>query len=369
MKKVLTAGAALLLSTSIASAGGIDRTGNAYSVLFEEGNYAQLSFSSVTPDVSGEYPGGPLGTGSTDNMAESYFSAGAALKYGLTNELDVALFINQPFGADADYTSGFYDGLAAEWNSTQIAVVGKYRAAEGVSVYGGVRAIQSEATIDIPTSLVFGATGGAIIAPYSAETESDLQVGYVVGAAYERPEIALRVSLTYESGVTHEFETTEVFAGNPEVESTTEIEMPQSVTLDFQSGIAQDTLLFGSIRWAEWSVWEVRPESYENETGDRVTGIDDDVFTYRVGVGRRINEDLSVFGRITFEDGNDKEASRLAPTDGTTSFGFGGSYTVNDVEISGGIEYSMLGDATDGTSVDFEDNTAVGVGLTVGYSF
>ncbi len=48
-KNVMTAGAALLLTTSIASAGGIDRTGNPYSVLFEDGNYVQLSFSSVSP--------------------------------------------------------------------------------------------------------------------------------------------------------------------------------------------------------------------------------------------------------------------------------------------------------------------------------
>ncbi|KQI72561.1 hypothetical protein AN191_05965 [Loktanella sp. 5RATIMAR09] len=361
MKNTMTAGAALLLSTSIVSAGGIDRSGNAYSVLFEDGNYAQLSFSTVNPDVSGDYPAG-LGGGSTDNMAEGYLSFGAAVKYGVTDQIDLALFINQPFGANADYTGGPYTGLNAEWKSTQVAAIAKYQASNAVSVYGGIRAVRSEATIGIPAALT-----GAV--PYTAETEADTQFGYVVGAAYEMPEIALRVSLTYESGMTHEFATSEAFVGASELDSTTDIELPQSVALDFQTGIAADTLLFGSVRWAEWSVWEVRPALYEGATMDRVTGIDDDVFTYRLGLGRRLNDELSVFGRVTFEDGNGGEASRLAPTDGSTSFGFGGSYAIDQIEITGGVEYALLGDATDGSSVEFEENSAIAFGLTVGYSF
>ncbi len=361
MKHTLTAGAALLLTTAAAHAGGIDRTGNPYSVLFEKGNYAQLSFSSVTPEVSGDYPAA-FGGGSTDNMAGSYLSFGAAVKYAVNDQLDLALFINQPYGADADYTAGPYDGLSAVWESKQIAVLAKYQTNDAVSVYGGVRAIQSKAEIEIPAALTMSL-------PYSAETEANTQFGYVLGAAYEKPEIALRVSLTYESGVTHDFDTSETFGGVLNRDSTTDIEIPQTVALDFQSGIAADTLLFGSVRWSEWSVWEVRPSLFQDNAGDRVTGIDDDVFTYRVGLGHRINDEFSVFGRVTYEASNGDEASRLAPTDGSTSIGIGGNYSMGDVEFTGGIEYAMLGDATDGSGVEFSDNTAIAVGLTVGYSF
>lgn len=368
MKKTLTAGAALLLSTSIASAGGLDRSGNAYSVLYEDGNYVQLSFSSTNPDVSGDYPAA-LGGGSTDNMANSYLNAGVALKYEINEALDVAVFLNQPYGADSEYTAGAYTGLQAEWKSTQLAVIGKYEVAPQISVYGGVRAIQSQADIAVPTALIAAASGNTVLVPYAAETESDTQVGYVLGAAYEMPEIALRVSLTYESGVTHEFDTTEQFGADPAVESTTDIEIPQSVALDFQSGIAADTLLFGSVRWSEWSVWEVRPIEYESQIGDRVTGLDNDVVTYRIGVGRRLNDDLSVFGRITYEASSGDEASRLSPTDGSTSFGIGGSYNLDGVELTGGIEYALLGDAEDGSTTAFEDNTALGVGINIGFNF
>lgn len=388
MKNTLKLTAALMLTTTAATAGGIERGGNAYSVLFEEGNYVALSFSTVRPDVSGDYPA-TLGGGSTDNMSEDYSNAGLALKYELNDQFDVGLFLNQPYGANADYTAGAYTGLGADWESNQVALVLKYQATPNISVYGGVRSVESEAEIAIPDALIRGglaaaaaagnAQAGALAggAPagtlgYTAETDANRETSYIVGAAYERPEIALRVALTYETGYTHTFAGTEAVPAVPTVSGTSdfEIEMPQSVTLDFQSGVAADTLVFGSIRWAEWSVWEVRPNGYAALTGgDRVTGIDDDVTTIRLGVGRKINEDLSVFARVTYEDGNGGEASRLSPTDGSTAIGFGGSYTYNNVKFTGGLEYVTLGDATDASGVEFADNSAIAVGLTVGYQF
>ena len=386
--------AALLLTATAATAGGIDRTGNSYAVLFEEGNHVQLSFSSVTPDVTGAYLA-TFGGGSTGNMAEAYVSAGAALKFGLTDSIDVGLFINQPYGANALYPDGAYTGLGADWESNQVALVLKYQATSNISVYGGARSIESSATIAIPDLLIrsglnaaatnpatpaaVAANAGALAggAPagtlaYTATANADRQTSYIAGVAYERPDIALRVALTYESGYTHAFATTEAIAAVPSVsgDTTTEIEIPQSVTLDFQSGIAADTLLFGSVRWSEWSVWEVRPAGYAALTsGDRVTGLDNDVFTYRVGVGRKINDRLSVFGRVTHETSNGGEASRLAPTDGSTAFGIGGTYTMENIKLTGGIEYVTFGEATDATGTIFADNTALGFGLSVGYSF
>ena len=145
--------------------------------------------------------------------------------------------------------------------------------------------------------------------------------------------------------------------------------MPQSVTLDFQTGVAANTLVFGSVRWSEWSVWEVRPAGYEGFANDRVTGLDNDVTTYRIGVGRRINDSLSVFGRVTYEDANGDVASRLSPTDGSTAIGIGGSYTMDAMKITAGVEYVQLGDATDASDTFFADNSAIGFGVSAGFTF
>lgn len=403
MKITTSAVAALMLTTTAATAAGIERTGNDYSVLFEEGNYAKLSFSTVRPEVSGDYPTA-LGGGSTGIMSEDFSSASLSFKYGIAENLDVALFLNQPFGANALYPDGPYSGLGADWSSNQVALVLKYQATPNISVYGGVRSVESSATIAIPDTLVRGglaagaqaavaqanasgdataiaqangALAGVVGAPagafaYSATAAADRQTSYIAGAAYEMPEIALRVALTYETGYTHSFATSESVPAAPAVSgnSTTEIEMPQSVTLDFQSGVAADTLVFGSVKWAEWSVWEVRPAGYESLTrGQRVTGLDNDTLTYRLGVGRRINEDLSVFGRITYEAATGDPASRLAPTDGSTAIGIGGTYNFEGIDITAGVEYVMFGNATDDSGTEFADNTALGLGISIGYSF
>ncbi|MBS1303638.1 hypothetical protein [Loktanella sp. SALINAS62] len=474
MKLSLTTGAALLLTTA-ASAGGIDRTLNNYAVLFEDGNYTELSFAFVRPDVSGDYPVNrpAFDGGSTGTMSEDFNTAAFSLKYALNDKFDLGMFVNQPFGANASYPDGPYQGLSAEWDSNQIALVLKYQATPNVSVYGGLRSIESRANIVIPNrlvalplasvlgarataqgeaaaalgdkarslgelatqqgaeALVLGATattieegeaaaalGATAIAngeeatrlgaeataqgdaaralgaqataiadsafndsptdgpyTYTANTEKDRATSYILGVAYERPEIALRVALTYESGYTHKFVTSENIDALPaaQINTVTEVDMPDVFTLDFQSGVAADTLVFGSIRHATWSDWEVRPAGYQAVTGLRVTGIDSDVTTYRLGVGRQITEDFSAFARVTYEKGNGDVLSRLAPTDGSTAFGVGGTYNYDAFKITGGVEYITFGDGLDNENealaVSFNDNDALAVGLSVGYRF
>jgi long-chain fatty acid transport protein len=412
MKTQFTIAAALMMTTTAASASGIDRNLTNYGILFEAGNYVELSYATVSPSVSGTYGDGIIGltgsVGDTGNMSKDFNTLSGSVKYDLTNKLALGLFSNKPFGANAEYPSGLYTALAAEWDSRGTSIVLKYKVTPNISVYGGTRSIASQATIAIPDQLLrtgykikagqLAAAAGAegldattiatlsgqaaqrnAIATsspagtldYTAETGSDRQTSYIVGAAYERPEIALRVALTYESGYTHTLETVENLPALSIIDrqSVTEISMPDVYTLDFQSGVAKDTLVFGSIRHATWSDWHVIPIGYEDATGGEVTGIETDTTTYRIGVGRKVTDALSGFARVTYEPGNGDVASRLAPTDGSTAFGFGGSYTNGTIKVTGGVEYITFGEATDAFGTEFAENDAVAVGLSVGYRF
>ncbi|MBD1205902.1 MAG: outer membrane protein transport protein [Rhodobacteraceae bacterium] len=382
MKTMLGATTALVVGTLTAQAGGIDRSRIAYSALFEAGRYIELSFSNVKPEVTGTYTGAAAALGTqTGNMAGSYTNLSFAYKADINDSLSYAIFINTPYGADASYSQGLYTGLTATWESQQIAAVLKYKIDENISVYGGLRYVESEAQIALPDQLIragLAAAGNPLagLAPagtlaYSATGAKDGQVGVIVGAAYERPDIALRVGLTYESGVSHSFATRETFvaAGAVNAAGVTNVEIPDAVTLDFQTGIAADTLLFGSVRYAEWTVWEVRPPVYNANFNDNITDFDNNVVTWQLGVGRRLNENLSVFARATYEKANGGEASRLAPTDGSTGFGLGATWRQDGVKVTGGLEYVKLGDAVDGSGTRFAGNSAIGFGLTLGYSF
>lgn len=388
-KAALLATSALAVCATMASAGGIDRSRLPYAAMFEAGSYAELGFSTVSPSVTGAYaaPASLLGA-SSGNMAERYTTMSLGFKTDLTEKLSVGVFVNQPYGADAKYTAGFYNGLEAHWTSNQIAALVKYDVAEGISVYGGAKYVTSKAEIAIPDRMIrasMAAAGGtaaglAAVAPqgslnYTATTESDSQAALIVGAAYEKPEIALRVGLTYEQGFTHSFATTETLPAfamtllGGSRSSTTDIEMPRSLTLDFQSGVAKDTLVFGMIRYSEWSLWQVRPSLYNAAFNSSVTQIDNDVMTYQLGVGRRLNDNLSVFGRVTYEEAKGGVASRLAPTDGSTSIGIGATYRQDKLKITGGIEYATLGSATDASRTSFTGSDALGFGVQIGYSF
>ena len=358
IKTLASTTAILAAGASTAFAGGIDRHTLGTSILFEEGNYIKLSYSHVMPSVSGAYPAA-LGGGSTSNMSLDYSAVGLGLKFDVSEKLSVAFIFDQPYGADALYTAGPYTGLAADWESNAMTLLAKYQATEQFSVYGGMRAVRSTAEIAIPTTLFPGG--------YAANG-TDTGVGYILGGAYERKDIALRVGLTYQSKIDHDFASTETTALGSAT-TITNVEMPQSLELDFQTGVAANTLVFGSIKWTEWSVWSVAPPIFFGAAGVPVVSFDNDVFSFTLGAGRKINEEFSVFGRIGYEQSKGGIASRLSPTDGRQSIGLGGSYTMGKTKLTGGIEYVWLGDAVDGSGVNYNGNDAVGIGFSIGHSF
>ena len=426
MKKTLMAAGAVVATATVATAGGIERSSNDYGLLFQDGDQANVSVTLVNPQVSGKYPAS-LGGGSTGNMAKNYTSISAGYKKDIGDRLSFGLFVNDAYGADADYREGVYAGLTATWDSEQVAFILKYDVSDRFSVYGGARYVQSTAEITIPEALVGRAVGnhamdlgnqatnlgrqaavaaasgdletaaklgaqarelgteartlGTALATtppavggtnwaYSAQSNRDGQFGYVLGAAYQIPDIALRVGLTWESEIEHSFDTHEVIpALGVDLDDTTKITLPQSVKLDFQSGVAKNTLVFGSIKWTEWSKWEVRTPGYEAVTGTEVTGLDDDTITWRVGVGHKFNEKASGFAQVRYEKSNGGDISRLSPTDGLMSFGIGGQLVDGNVKLRGGIEYVSLGNAEDASGVKFEDNSAIGMGLSLTVSF
>lgn len=343
-----------MLTTTAATAGGIDRTGQSIGAIFEAGKYVELSYGYVTPDVSGSVLGGALQSG---NVASSYGSAGLAFKTDLDDKVSVAIIIDQPFGADVAYDTAGYilSGTSAQVKSTAITAVGRYKFNENLSVHFGPRYLTASGDYA-------AVVGGAPV--YGSVYSSGSGTGYVAGVAYERTDIAMRVALTYSSAIDLELDGS--------VGDLT-ARMPQSVNLDFQSGVAADTLVFGSVRWAEWSDGYITDKLF----GDLVTW-DEDVYTYTLGVGRKFSDSFSGAISVGYEEAQGGVSSNLSPTDGYTSISVGGTYTMtNGVELTGGVRYIMPGDATTNvptsattvTASDFSDNSAVAIGLKIAYTY
>ena len=356
-RHTLTAAAALLASTSIAAAGGLDRNIFSVSPLFEDGNYVEFNFSAVIPDVTGDLT--PPGLASGD-MADDYFNFGFAYRHEFTDQFAVGLFYSNAYGADVDYTNtdaGYpVSGFTAELDGQALSLVGIYQATDRVSVYGGLRYVSMSAETAAPAA---GNTN---------EYAADGALGYILGAAYEIPDIALRASLTYTSSTTHENSITVngLNALAVAATSTGEYTMPQSLALDFQTGVAEDTLVLASIRWTDWTETMINTQSSLG-----VIDYDNDTWTYSIGAARRLNDTTAVLGRVTYEAANDRPASNLSPTDGSLGLSVAGIFDVSEnLTLTAGLNYTFLGDATTETiSADFSDNRALGVGIRVGYNF
>lgn len=364
MKKVCSVAAGIALGATTAYAGGMERSAQSVAILFEPGNYAEFTLGSFSPDVSGVGTGFFTGLASGD-MAGSYTTYSLGYKRALSDDLDLALIVDQPIGADVSYPVSAapypFAGSTAKVRSTAVTGLLRYKLPSNLSVYGGLRLQSVKGNLTIVAPLISPA-----FTNYSLSSNRDYQVGYVAGVAWERPDIAARVALTYNSKITHKFDTVETgLAPIPLAANTMEVEIPQSVNLEFQTGVAADTLLFGSIRWVEWSKTNITPPFL----GVPVVSYSDDIVTYNLGLGRKFNENWSGAVLVGYEKNIGTPTGNLGPTDGFTSIGLAATYTQDNVKITGGIRFVDIGDATTTIGSDFSDNDGIGAGIRIGYSF
>jgi long-subunit fatty acid transport protein len=359
MRRVLAASGALALMTGAAAAGGVERSSQSVAILFEQGSYAELSFGRVSPNVSGNLapPAPAIGSG---DMAPGYNTVSLGYKTDLTDRISMALILDQPIGADVAYPSGTgypAAGSTATIDATAVTGIVRYKMPSNFSVYGGIRAQTVSGEVALQPS------------GYTMSTSTETDYGWLVGVAYERPEIALRVALTYNSAIDHTFTVQE--NGGPSLPFTTTV--PQSWNLEFQSGVAADTLVFGSIRYVDWTEFDITPVGYLGITGSSLVSYDDDTTTYTLGVGRRFNETWSGSLSFSHEAGTGPFSGNLGPTDGSTSVQVAAVYTRGPMKITGGLRYIDIGEAqtrlSPTTTTNFSGNHGWAAGLRIGYSF
>lgn len=364
MKKSVYSAAATvvasLVTASAVQAGGIDRSVSPYAILWEKGNYAELSFGRVMPKVSG-VSAARYGAQASGDMLADFSQIGAGVKYALSDKLDLAVVFDQPIGAKIDYPSNALYPLKdsnAEIKSNALTALARYKLDNGFSVHGGIKAQRTEGKV----SLRSGA--------YKMQTSTETDLGYILGVAYERPDIAMRVALTYQSEITHDFQSRELDSLNTKFST----EVPKSWTLDFQTGVAPKTLVFGSVRWREWSAFKIDPPVYKGITslsgGQALVTYDHDVVTYTLGVGHKFTDNWAGAISVAHEKKHDTKVGNLGPVNGMTAITLGGTYTQDKIKITGGVTYAKLGDGTTKLlDSQFKDNHTVGVGFKIGYSF
>ncbi|WP_199508329.1 MULTISPECIES: outer membrane protein transport protein [unclassified Psychrobacter] len=292
--------------------------------------------------------------------------------------------------AGLERLENFADGRLANDEGTQVEVrtesitgiLGmKFGQNKNFQVYGGPVAQRLKADVKLRGSAYGGATG------YTAHISPDQDYGWLAGFAYSKPEIGLKAALTYRSEIDHKANIGETYplvgalGGNPEQSGTIDITTPESVNLDFQTGINPTTLATARVRYVPWSDFEIVPPLY-NQVSKRVTqddkglalvDYDKDQWVVELGLAKRLTPALAVSGNIGWDSGAGNPTTSLGPIEGYYSAGLGAKYNFTENwAVSAGGKYLWFGDAkgripTGKLASDFQDNDGYILGVKLSY--
>jgi len=367
-KKLLLTSALIASMSSTALAGGLDRATFSPSILFEEGTYMETSFGKTEPSVKPD--ANPLFTPTGSEIAPGFSTYQFGIKTDISDKFAIAVkFNSNPYGVLIDYANVGVGGAAdltslqADLRSVGMSFLGKYKVNERFSVFGGLNytSFSGNANLSVPVGLrcstdaTFAAANAVLcgnLATGSAATSISSAPAFspVIGAAYEIPDIALRVAATFELGGTAKPTVSSInpFLG---LTGTGEIKTPDVFLLEFQSGIAANTLLFGNIRHQLWSKAQVNMGS---AFGNYQPSSFDDSTSYSLGIGRRFNENLAASLSVTFTPGDATGASLLSPRGESTNVALGIEYSMED---AGAISFGVSHTKDKATSWDGPDGT------------
>ncbi len=356
-KKLILTLAATAISATAAQAGGFSTDGvNPGGALFNDKSLViQGALGYAMPqrrytgamgtNQTGADPGGSTSSDATPN----YFLLSGDLKVGINENIDCAVRGHQPYFLDNEVSSGF-EGEYVQ-SSFQIDSVGidgtcsyKFDVGKGyrMRVIAGVTSTDFEASRSnqanpfylaavnavIPQVMFPGSFAGDYTNTYAFE--ADRGYGYRLGASFEIPQYALRAQVIYDSAIDLELEGTQrVYNATEDLLNTPaylDLELPQSVSARIQSGINETTLLYGGVRWMDWSEVQtlnilvpVNPFGALNKVLS--TGYSDG-WTVEAGVQKKLTEDLSGSFGVKWDKG------------------IGGGYT-DTWSMNGGLAYDL----------------------------
>jgi long-chain fatty acid transport protein len=304
-----------LIPTTSVFAAGLDRSGQSIAAFLQPGNYFEAGISVLDPEVKGKDTSG----NQTGDMASDYYFPHAALKIQATDHFSVGLIYDQPFGADAEYSGNsnfvenhpvpFQGGTSVIVDTQNLNLLFGYQPNENWNLYAG--AVYQ--TVD-GTVLLRGTTY-SVFNGYDFRTGEDESVGWLAGIAYQIPEIALKASVTYRAEIEHKMNASENFGSaaiptnplNPVIStitstnSETKLTTPQSINIDFQTGIMANTVAFANVRWVDWSKFKVQPYQFgklsqylgqnnlvpNKPNGFNLIDYKEDQISATVGIGRK----------------------------------------------------------------------------------
>lgn len=349
-------------ATGSALAGGLERSGYDIDLLFDpskavmEGGVTYVNPQRQIKNAVDTKASDGIMTGHPSTRdTEPYFMPSFGVKAQIFDGVDCLADYSQPWGvnsAPGAQWNGANSMIEIDVKSHAYAATCSYKMNMGKGDFRFIGGIVYEEVYGFKESLVGVKLPGLVTGVGRLDLDSD-GVGWRAGAAYEIPEYALRASILYNSavdlgditGTLDLRQLPNIAPGNPAVllGKLTDIfgtaEMPQSVELKFQSGIAPDWLAFGSVKWTDWSVLQsvsFCPASTKGVIACRpgspteATSLDllyRDGWTVSGGVGHKFTDKWSGAVSLTWDRGT---TTGLTTQTDSWTLGAGVGYTPNE---------------------------------------
>jgi long-chain fatty acid transport protein len=346
------------LGATITLAEGLERANLDTSFMFSEGTVAEFGMGRVTPSLPATRAAFGL---DSDSVAKSFTVSTFSTKMDIGDGISAGIwYTNNGNGVSLDYgtlrapITGDTGTIAADLNMPSLAALVAYDLNDNLSLIGGFKRVTVPGGASVKTfnntdnDNTLGADtgiGGAEDLPdaTSTWTLSDTSAaGAVYGLSYARSDIALRVTMLVESAIDLSIDTTGT--GGVAASGTSTASVGDAVSFAFQTGIAENTLLYGNYRISKWKDNQV---SVPTVVGLAQLSDFDDGDSWSLGVARRINDSLAVSVSYFSDPGDGNDASELSPTGGNRAITAGAKVGVMDnADLTLGATWSQRGDAT-----------------------
>ncbi len=392
LKSAVLAMAASVALASAAQAGGLERGGYSVDLLFDTSRFAtEATGTYVSPQrdlsnaVDTNTANGIKVGSSTARDTEGYWVPRVGLKASIGGSIDCMGDYSQPYGAHSKPGAnwvGASSNIETKINSEGFAATCSYKVDAGkgqLRVIGGISHLEVSG---FKTRLVAPIPGGGV----GRLDLSGSGMGWRGGLAYEIPEIAFRASLMYYSEVKLDniggtLDLTQLplnLGGNPLAGRNTSVfgstSMPDALKLKIQSGVAPGWLVFGSVKWVDWSQLQTvafcptstRAAGCTYGGANKATSLDllyRDGWTVTGGVGHKFNDMISGSAAITWDRGT---STGIGSQTDTWTFAAGAAYAPNEnVEVRLGGALGVLTSGSSGTITNAQGT----FGNEVSYSF
>ena len=382
----------------MAQAGGFELQTLDTSMMYADGNQASISYATIDASIEGV---NTLSAASKKQVVKDQTVTNLSAKFDVMDNLSVGLATYRAGAIQLDGGNGENSSLnitpKGDINLDSSALLARYNLNENLSFIGGITNNQLK-----------GGNVSTLGGTYEVSGKS--ATGYVAGVAYSIPEIALRAELVYQPktkistktsiAVTdlsacgylaainnpicstpndplHDVTVAATRAGLASPAAATELALPDTLAFNFQSGIAENTLLTGSYRKASWGKAQI---NITHPVAPIATAFSDSE-AYSVGLARRFTDKLSASITYSKEEGSSAPATSLfTVSNGSEAISLGVRYTNENMTISGGISQRSVGDVTVdpgfsatnpyfGSKMKYTGNTVTSMGVKISFAF